>query len=148
MTAPEDHCAVTHAPDWTDACAPSLDELALLAEAALAELPPKFRALVGDVEMRILDYAEDDVLDELGLEDAFQLTGLYQGPDLTQRSSQEAIGRPSALFLYRRAILDEWSERGDVTLGELVTHVLIHEIGHHFGFSDADIEAIEERGRR
>ena len=134
--------------DWSLACAPSIDEFAALAEAALAALPARFRALVGEVEMRIVEYAEDDVLDEFGLEDAFQLTGLYQGPDLTQRSTQDAINRPSALFLYRRAILDEWCERGDVTLGELITHVLVHEIGHHFGLSDADIEAIEERGRR
>jgi len=135
-------------PDWTGALAPSLDEFAALAEAALEALPAPFRARVGDVEMRVVEYAEDDVLDDLGLEDPFQLTGLYQGPDLIQRGAHEAAQGPSMVFLYRRAILDEWCERGDVTLGELITHVLVHEIGHHFGLSDADIETIEARGGR
>ena len=131
------------APDWKDDFPPSLDAIAALAEAALAELPAAFRKLVGDVEMRVLDFAEDDVLDDLGIEDPFQLSGLYQGPDLATRSVFDPSPRPSMLFLYRRPILDEWCERGDVTLGELVTHVLVHEIGHHFGLSDADIERIE-----
>jgi predicted Zn-dependent protease with MMP-like domain len=139
---------MTPPPDWSSAFAPSLDEFAALADAALAALPARFRALVGEVEMRVLEYAEDEVLDDLGIEDPFQLTGLYQGPDLTQRSTFDLAPRPSMLFLYRRAILDEWCERGDVTLGELITHVLVHEIGHHFGFSDDDIHAIEERGGR
>jgi predicted Zn-dependent protease with MMP-like domain len=130
-------------PDWKDDFAPSIDALAALAEAALAELPEAFRKLVGEVEMRVMDFAEDEVLDELEIEDPFQLTGLYQGPDLAHRSLLDPIPRPSMLFLYRRPILDEWCERGDVTLGELVTHVLVHEIGHHFGLSDADIERIE-----
>ena len=131
------------AADWKDDFAPSIEVFAALAEAALAELPDAFRRLVGEVQMRIMDFAEDEVLDELEIEDPFQLTGLYQGPDLTRRSGLDAVPHPSMLFLYRRPILDEWCERGDVTLGELVTHVLVHEIGHHFGLSDADIERIE-----
>ena len=134
---------MTETPDWKDDFAPSLEVFAALAEAALAELPDAFRTLVGEVEMRIMDFADDEVLDELEIEDSFQLTGLYQGPDLTQRSALAAVSHPSMLFLYRRPILDEWAERGDVTLFELVTHVLVHEIGHHFGLSDADIERIE-----
>ena len=131
------------APDWKDDFAPSMEVMVALAEAALAELPEGFRRLVGDVEMRVQDFADEEVLDELQIEDPFQLTGLYQGPDLTRRSTMDPLPSPSLLFLYRRPILDEWCERGDVSLGELVAHVLVHEIGHHFGLSDADIERIE-----
>ena len=134
---------MTDAPDWKDDFAPSLEVIAALAEAALAELPGGFRKLAGEVEMRVLDFADEQILDDLGIEDAFQLTGLYQGPDLASRSVFDPSPGPSMLFLYRRPILDEWCERGDVTLGELVAHVLVHEIGHHFGLSDADIERIE-----
>ena len=83
------------------------------------------------------------MLDDLGIEDPFELTGLYSGVDLSQRSVFHAAPEPSRVFLYRRPILDEWAERGDVTLAELVTHVLVHEIGHHFGLSDEAIAAIE-----
>jgi predicted Zn-dependent protease with MMP-like domain len=129
--------------DWSDARAPSLDDFAKLAEQALAALPTRFRELVGEVEMRISDFAEDEVLDDLGIESAFELTGLYHGVDLSRRSIFELQPSASRVFLYRRPILDEWCERGDVGLGELVRHVLIHEIGHHFGLSDHDIDSIE-----
>ena len=129
--------------DWKGALPPSLEDFAVLAEAALKGLPEPFRGFVVGVEMRVLDFAEDEVLDELGLEDPFQLTGLYQGPDLRTRTTFDPAPRPSMLFLYRRAILDEWCEHGEVTLGELIAHVLIHEIGHHFGLSDADIDRAE-----
>lgn len=122
--------------------APSLDDIAELAERAFAALPEGFRKLAGEVVFRVDDFPEDEVLDELGIEDPFGLTGLYSGVDLSRRSVFDAPG-PSRVFLYRRPILDEWAERGDVTLEELVTHVLVHEIGHHFGLSDPDIEAIE-----
>ncbi|HEX4097736.1 MAG TPA: metallopeptidase family protein [Caulobacteraceae bacterium] len=131
------------AADWSTATPPSLEDFAALAEAALAALPPEVLRLTGEVQMRVLDFAEDDVLDELGIEDAFQLTGLYQGPDLRTRSVWDPAPRPSMVFLYRRAILDEWCEHADVPLGELIAHVLVHEIGHHFGLSDADIERVE-----
>jgi predicted Zn-dependent protease with MMP-like domain len=131
----------THA----DQAAPSLQEIAALAEAAFAALPERFRKLAGEVVFRVDEFAADEVLDELQIEDPFQLTGLYQGVDLTRRSLFDIAPAPARVFLYRRAILDEWAERGDVTLGELVTHVLVHEIGHHFGLSDADIDAIEAR---
>ena len=128
---------------WQDAAAPSLDDLALLAEAAFAELPERFRSLAGEVVFRVDDFASDDVLDELGIESPFELTGLYQGVDLTRRA--HAGAEPARVFVYRRAILDEWVERGDVSLAELVAHVLVHEIGHHFGLSDDQIDAIEAR---
>ncbi|HEY5410900.1 MAG TPA: metallopeptidase family protein [Caulobacteraceae bacterium] len=131
--------------DWTGARPPSLEDFVALAEAALKALPQPFKGFMGEVQMRVLDFAEDEVLDELGIEDAYQLTGLYQGPDLRTRTAFDPLPSPSMLFLYRRAILDEWCEHGEVTLGELITHVLIHEIGHHFGLSDDDIEAIEAR---
>jgi predicted Zn-dependent protease with MMP-like domain len=95
------------------------------------------------VIFRVDDYPADEVLDELGIEDPFELTGLYQGVDLARRSMLDPSPEPARVFLYRRPILDEWAERGDVSLAELVAHVLTHEIGHHFGLSDDDIDAIE-----
>jgi len=123
--------------------APSLDDLAALAEAAFAALPEGFRRMTGDVIFRVDDFASAEVLAELGIEDAFELTGLYQGVDIGRRSTFDPSPQPSMIFLYRRPILDEWVDRGDVTLEELVTHVLVHEIGHHFGLSDDDIDGIE-----
>jgi predicted Zn-dependent protease with MMP-like domain len=131
------------APTWRDALAPSLDDIATLAAAAFDALPGKFRRLAGDVIFRVDDYPADEVLDELGIEDPFELTGLYQGVDLARRSMLDPSPEPARVFLYRRPILDEWTERGDVSLAELVAHVLTHEIGHHFGLSDDDIDAIE-----
>jgi predicted Zn-dependent protease with MMP-like domain len=128
---------------WRDAAAPSLDDFAALAEAAFAALPAKFRQLAGEVVFRVDDFPSDDVLDDLEIEDPFELTGLYQGVDLARRSLFDPSPEPARIFLYRRPILDEWSERGDVSLADLVAHVLTHEIGHHFGLSDADIDAIE-----
>lgn len=127
----------------TSGRAPSLDDLAALAEAAFAALPDGFRRLAGEVQFRVAEFAEAEVLDDLEIEDAFELTGLYHGVDLAHRSVLDPTPHPSMVFLYRRPILDEWAARGDVTLADLVTHVLIHEIGHHFGLSDADIDAIE-----
>lgn len=122
--------------------APSLDALAEMAERAFAALPEAFRKLAGEVIFRVDDFPPDDVLDDLGIEDPFGLTGLYSGVSLADRSVWAAT-EPSRVFLYRRPILDEWAERGDVTLEALVSHVLVHEIGHHFGLSDPQIEAIE-----
>jgi len=130
-------------PGWPTATAPSLDDFAELAQAAFAALPARFRAQAGAVVFRIEDFADTEILDEMGIEDAFELTGLYQGVDLAHRSVLNPSPETAMVFLYRRPILDEWAERGDVSLGDLITHVLVHEIGHHFGLSDADIEAIE-----
>jgi predicted Zn-dependent protease with MMP-like domain len=123
--------------------APSLDDFAALADAALRALPQPFRGLAADVRMRIEDFAEADVLHDLGIEDAFQLTGLYQGVPVGERSVMDPAPAASQVTLYRRPILDEWCERGDVALGDLIAHVLVHEIGHHFGLSDDDIRAAE-----
>ena len=123
--------------------APSLDDIAALAEAAFQALPEGFRRMTGEVIFQVHDFAAEDVLADLGMEDPFELTGLYQGVDLASRSVFDPQPAASMVFLYRRPILDEWAERGEVTLEELVSHVLVHEIGHHFGLSDADIEAIE-----
>jgi predicted Zn-dependent protease with MMP-like domain len=129
--------------NWTGVAAPSLDAFAALAEAAFAALPAAFRRMTGQVVFRVEDFADEAVLDEIGIEDPFELTGLYHGVDLTHRSLLDPSPEASMVFLYRRPILDEWAERGDVTLGELINHVLVHEIGHHFGLTDAAIEAIE-----
>lgn len=129
---------------WTDRIAPSLDDFAALARQAFDDLPADFRRQAGDVVFRVDDFASEEVLDDLGIEDPFELTGLYQGVDLGRRSILDPSPQPSMVFLYRRPILDEWCERGDVTLGELIAHVLVHEIGHHFGLSDDDIHRIED----
>lgn len=123
--------------------APSLDDIAAIAERAFAALPEDFRRLAGEVVFRVDDFPDEEALAELGIEDTFELTGLYQGVDLAHRSFFDPAPQPSRVFLYRRPILDEWAERGDVTLEELVSHVLVHEIGHHFGLSDDDIDHIE-----
>ena len=130
---------------WRNAAAPSLEDIAALAAAAFADLPAGFRKQAGEIVFRVDDFASEEVLDDLGLQDPFELTGLYQGVDLGRQSVLDPSPEPARIFLYRRPILDEWAERGDVTLAELVTHVLVHEIGHHFGLSDEDIDAIEAR---
>ena len=128
---------------FNEATAPSLDDIADIAAAAFDTLPAHLRALAGEVVFQITDFAEEEVLEALGIDNPFELTGLYQGVDLSRRSVMDPERMPPMVFLYRRPILDEWMELGDVTLGELVTHVLVHEIGHHFGLSDEAIEAIE-----
>jgi predicted Zn-dependent protease with MMP-like domain len=108
-------------------------------------LPTAFRELCVDVIFRVEDFPEAGVLNELGIEDPFELTGLYHGVDLLRRSVLDASGvLGPVVYLYRRPILDEWCERGDVSLVDLVTHVLVHELGHHFGLSDDDIHRIED----
>jgi predicted Zn-dependent protease with MMP-like domain len=124
--------------------APSLDDLERFAREAWAALPAGFRALAGDVIFRIEDFADDETLADLGMEDPFELTGLYTGVDLTRRSIMDPAPQAPIVFLYRRAILDEWIDRGDVSLADLVAHVLVHEIGHHFGLSDEAMDAILE----
>ena len=129
--------------DWKGAKPPSLDDFAALAESALAALPEPFKGMAGQVRMRVADFAEEDLLEELGIDDPFELTGVYHGMDLAHQSVLDPLILPAEILLFRRPILDEWAENGEVTLGELIAHVLIHEIGHHFGLSDADIHAAE-----
>lgn len=128
--------------DWSRAKAPALADFETLAQAAWNRLPAEFRQLAGDVVIRIEDFATEEVLDSLGIEDTFELTGLYQGVSLDRKSVLDAPQEPDMVFLYRRPILDEWAS-GEEELGHLIAHVLVHEIGHHFGFSDDDMEAVE-----
>ncbi len=123
--------------------APTLADFEALAEAAWATLPEAFRALTGAVVLKVDDFPSDDVLAELEAETPFDLLGLFQGVGLAQDGAVAETGRmPNMVWLYRRPILDYWTEH-DETLGHLIAHVLIHEIGHHFGLSDEDMEAIE-----
>jgi len=129
--------------EWRDAMAPDLAVFQSIASAAWERLPGQFRQMCGDLVIRVVDFADDDVLDELDIESPFELLGLYQGVALTHQSTGDPTREPDQVFLYRRAILDEWTN-GEDSLGEIITHVLVHEIGHHFGYSDADMEAIED----
>jgi predicted Zn-dependent protease with MMP-like domain len=128
--------------DWRGATAPSLADFEQLAAEAWERLPHEFRGMCAGVVIRIDDFATDEVLKSLDIESPFDLMGLYQGVSLDRKSVMDSGREPDMVFLYRRAILDFWSE-GDETLGGLVTHVLVHEVGHHFGLSDADMEALE-----
>ncbi len=114
-----------------------------LACAAIAALPEPFRPAAAQVLLRIEDFPLDDMLEELGVEDAFELTGLYDGIPLTEKSLSDPQTRPDTIWLFRRPILDEWIDRGDIALADLVTHVYVHELAHHFGWSDEDIAAID-----
>lgn len=129
---------------WRLARAPSLEAFDALARAAYAGLPGAFRAMCGNVVIHVADFADDAMLDELGVEDPFELTGLYEGVDLTRASLSDPAATPAHIHLFRRPILDEWAGRGDIALGDLITHVLVHEIGHHFGLSDEAMRRIEE----
>lgn len=123
--------------------APSAADIEALARAALAALPDAFRRHLGPVVLRVEEFAEDTVLAELGIDDPFDLSGLYTGRPLGEKSMAESGALPDMIHLYRRPLLDEWVETG-VTLQALVAHVLIHEVGHHFGLSDADMHALED----
>jgi predicted Zn-dependent protease with MMP-like domain len=132
------------ATDWKSATPPSLADFEVMAAAAWERIQPEFREVCGDLVVRVEDFALDEVLDELDIESPFDLMGLYQGLSLDKKSVLDAPREPDMVFLYRRAILDYWTE-SEETLGEIVTHVLVHEIGHHFGFSDDDMADIEEQ---
>ncbi len=123
---------------------PLADEIEMMARGALARLPAEFARHLGDVVLRVEEFASDEVLADLGIDNPFELSGLYEGIALTQRSIEHSGTMPDRIFLYRRALLEEWADRGDVTLEDLVVHVVIHEVGHHFGLSDDDIHALED----
>ena len=127
---------------WTSLKAPSLAEMEAMAHENFERLPDTFRKLCEGLIIRVDDFPTDEVLDELQAQSEFDLLGLFQGVGLPFRSNDESGRLPNMIWLYRRPILDYWSEH-DETLGHIVRHVLIHEIGHHFGLSDDDMEAIE-----
>ena len=128
---------------WRPVKAPSLAELEVLAGEVFRRLPKKFRDLCADLVIQVDDFPSDEVLDAMGAESEFDLLGLFQGVGLPFRSESAPVQMPNMIWLYRRPILDYWAEH-DETLGAIVTHVLVHEIGHHFGLSDADMAAIEQ----
>jgi predicted Zn-dependent protease with MMP-like domain len=130
---------------WTDRLAPSLEEFEIMAAEAFAGLPVEFRALVGEVPCVVTDFPDEDTIAEMELESEFDILGLFRGVGLPQGMANPATGQlPNQIWLYRRPILDYWAEHEEA-LGTIITHVLVHEIGHHFGFSDEDMEEIEGR---
>ena len=130
---------------WADRTAPSLDDFEQIAAAAFASLPSEFKALAGEVPCVVAEVPDDETIKEMELESEFDILGLVRGVGLPQGGAAGYTGQlPNQIWLYRRPILDYWAESEDgETLGEIITHVLVHEIGHHFGFSDEDMEAIE-----
>ena len=129
--------------DWNDLTAPDAGRIEALARQAMASLPAEFAGPAQDIAIQVAEFAPEDVLDELQIDDPFELTGLYDGIPLTEKSVSDQPGQPDIIWLYRRPLLDEWAARGTVTLGELVAHVVTHEMAHHFGWSDDDIARID-----
>ncbi len=127
--------------------APTLADVEALADDAFARLPATFRRLCEGLVIQVVDFPDDETLDEMGAETEFDLLGLFRGRGLPHRGAVGETGElPNMIWLYRRPLLDFWCE-GEDSLGAVVTHVLVHEIGHHFGLSDADMEAIERQAR-
>ena len=129
--------------DWSSKLSPSLQDMELLALEAFALLPEQFRELTGEVQIQIAEFPTEEIMDDLALETPFDLLGLFEGRGIAERWTPQTGEGPNRVTLYRRAILDYWAENEE-TLGDIVTHVLIHEIGHHFGLSDDDMEHIEQ----
>ena len=127
--------------------APSAVEIEALARAALARLPAEFAEHLGDVVLQVQEFADDDLLAEMDIEDPFELTGVYEGTPLHLKSIEHSGRLPDRIRLFRQPILDEWVARGDETLEHLVAHVLVHEVGHHFGLSDETMHALEDEVR-
>jgi predicted Zn-dependent protease with MMP-like domain len=129
--------------DWRAAAAPSLAEMEAIAEEAYRRLPSTFRTLCEGVVIQVDDFPSEEVMDAMECETEFDLLGLFHGVGLPFQSVSNPSRMPNMVWLYRRPILDYWAEHEE-TLGSLITHVLVHEIGHHFGLSDDDMEAIEK----
>lgn len=129
--------------DWTERLAPDAAAIEVLAREVIAGLPEEFSGHAGEVHLRVEELADDEILDELQIDDPLELTGIYDGIPLTEKLASEPQHFPDTVRLYRRAILDEWASRGDVTLGDLVRNVVVHELAHHFGWSDGDIARID-----
>jgi predicted Zn-dependent protease with MMP-like domain len=132
---------MTRAP--ASAIAPDGDLILELAHAAIEALPEPYRVAARAVALRIDDFAELELLDALQIEDPYELTGLYDGVPLTEKVLSDPAPQHDQIFLYRRPILEEWIERGDVSLGEMITHVMVHELAHHFGWTDEEIASID-----
>ncbi|MDO5706648.1 MAG: metallopeptidase family protein [Paracoccus sp. (in: a-proteobacteria)] len=130
--------------DWNDIRAPSAAEIEEMARAAIAALPAEFAPHAAGVALRVDEFASEEMLDELEIDDPFELTGLYDGIPLTEKSVSDQPSAPDTIWLFRRPILDEWASRGDVSLGDLIGHVVTHEMAHHFGWSDDDIARIDK----
>ena len=122
---------------------PSADEIAALARRALAALPEPFATYLTDIVLQVEEFADDDTLKAMGIEEAFELTGLYEGVPIGDKSADSSGTLPDRIRLFRRPILDEWAD-GEDSLEHLVAHIVVHEVGHHFGLSDADMHAVEE----
>ena len=129
--------------DWSRQTAPDTADLEAMARDAIATLPAPYRSAAAQIVFRIEDFAPEGIAAELGAEDLFELTGLYDGIPLTEKSVSDQPLSPDVIWLFRRPILDEWCDRGDIALADLVAHVLVHELAHHFGWSDADIARID-----
>lgn len=128
---------------WHDQMSPSLEELEFLAMEIYANLPEAFRKLTGEIVIQMAEFPTEEIMDDLALESPFDLLGLFEGRGIAERWNPDTGVGPNRITLYRRAILDYWSENEE-TLGDIVAHVLIHEIGHHFGLSDDDMVRIED----
>ena len=126
----------------TDCVAPSVERIQEIAEATRNTLPVPFAGAAAEVRIVVEDWPADALLEEMEITDAYDLTGLYEGVPLTERSA-DWPEPPSTVTLFRRPILDEWAARGDVTLDALVSHVVVHEFAHHFGWSDDEIARID-----
>jgi len=126
------------------AIAPDLDQIEDIARATMAALPPAFKVLAVQLGLAVMDFAPEDLLAEIGIEDPFELTGLYTGIPMTEKSTIDQATAPDTIWLFRRPILDEWAARGNVTLQQMVAHVTVHELAHHFGWSDEDIASIDK----
>ena len=124
---------------------PGLDEIEAIAREALGGLPEPFASHLRDVVLAVEDIADEALLDELAIEHPLDLTGVYEGIPIGQRSVETSGTLPDRIRLFRQAILAEWIEEGE-NLDYLIRHILIHEVGHHFGLSDEDMHALEEQG--
>lgn len=127
----------------TDGLPPTLEEIETIAHDTVEALPEAFRGPARTVAIRVEDFPSDDMLATLDIDSPFELTGLYEGIPLTEKSVFDQPGGPDVIWLFRRPILDEWADRGDVEIGALVAHVMVHELAHHFGWSDDDIASID-----
>ncbi|KNX40849.1 Possibl zinc metallo-peptidase [Roseovarius tolerans] len=123
--------------------APTLAKIEDIARSALAQLPEAFRQAARDVALIVTDWPPEHILAEMEIDDPLDLTGLYEGVPLTEKSSFDQPLGPDTVWLFRAPILAEWRDRGDVSLEHLVTHVVVHEFAHHLGWSDADIATID-----